>query len=113
VNVADWQPGNSLFLLGQWLSMNAAKAGLVQAYTAGRAAGYAEEPWHFSYAPISIGLRQRYNQEVNLSKDVIDAVLGDFKQRASKAGETLPSDFEPALRPINVSDLVNAINPKL
>jgi LAS superfamily LD-carboxypeptidase LdcB len=36
-----------------WLSKNAASYGFCQPYTAGRATGYKEEKWHWSYMPLS------------------------------------------------------------
>ncbi|HKC65843.1 MAG TPA: hypothetical protein VKB86_19525, partial [Pyrinomonadaceae bacterium] len=75
--------------------------------------GYADEPWHFSYAPISVGLLDRYNKTVNLKTDVIDEVVAEFQKRAKEQGLTLPTDFATALGQINVSDLVNTINPAL
>ena len=117
-DVVDWQPAPALakpdgkfFGLGQWLGANAAEVGLLQSYSPGRpAGGYADEPWHFSYAPLSIQLLRMYNQQVNLKTDVIDAVLAEFQKRASAQGLTLPTDFATALGQINVSDLVNKIN---
>src|SRR5262245_22051381 len=117
--VAEWQPASGskpegpFFALGQWLRANAATVGLVQAYTPGRTGGYNEEAWHYSYAPISLGLRERYNQQVNLQTDVIDKIVAEFKKRAKAAGETVPSDFATALQQINISDLVNNIGPGL
>lgn len=37
----------------EWLSKNAASYGFCQPYTAGRATGYKEEKWHWSYTPLS------------------------------------------------------------
>jgi hypothetical protein len=117
--VADWQPATlgknqgRFFALGQWLQANASRVGLVQAYTFGRTGGYNEEPWHYSYAPISIGLRSRYNQQVNLQKDVIDKIMADFSKRAAASGQTMPLDLDQALKQINISDLVNNIGPGL
>jgi predicted deacylase len=117
--VADWQPASGstpagkFFALGQWLQANAASAGILQAYTSGRTGGYNEEAWHYSYAPISLGLRERYNQVVNLQTDVIDKIVAEFKNRAKAAGESVPSDFATALQQINISDLVNDIGPGL
>jgi hypothetical protein len=112
-DVADWLPGKRLAPLGTWLDANASKAGLLRAYTPGRTGGYNDEPWHFSYAPISVGLRERYNQEVNLKTDVVDKVVADFAQRAAAKKLTVPSDFATAVGAINISDLVNNIGPGL
>jgi hypothetical protein len=119
IEVADWQPPAAgkpegrFFALGQWLPANAPAVGLLQAYTPGRGGGYNEEAWHYSYAPISLGLRERYNQQVNLTTDVVDKIVAEFQKRAKAAGETVPSDFAAALKQINISDLVNNIGPGL
>ena len=117
---AEWAPAASatskpgpLFALGVWLQANAIRAGFVQSYTAGRSAGYSEEPWHYSYAPIAVGLRQRYNAQVNLSKDVAQAFLDDMKTRAKGAGVTVPTDLEPAVKALKISDFVDTIGPGL
>jgi hypothetical protein len=117
--VVDWQPAvggkpaGKYHALGQWLPINAPKVGLVQSYTPGRSGGYFEEAWHYSYAPIAIGLRTRYNKEVNLQNDVVAKVVAEFQKRATAAGEKVPADLESALKKINVSDLVNNIGPGL
>jgi D-alanyl-D-alanine carboxypeptidase len=102
-----------LFDLGVWLQANAATAGFVQPYTPGRTGGYSEEPWHYSYAPIAIGLRQRYNAQVNLWTDVADAFLADMKARAKKDGVAVPADLDAAVKSLKVSDFVNTIAPGL
>jgi Domain of unknown function (DUF4157)/D-alanyl-D-alanine carboxypeptidase len=113
IEVADWQPGHRFYELGEWLRANAPSAGLVQAYTPGHSGGYHEEPWHYSYAPISVGLRERYNKQVNLTNDVIDKIVSEFDRRAKAAGETMPADFTSALKAVNISDLVNNVGPGL
>ncbi|HKQ76798.1 MAG TPA: D-alanyl-D-alanine carboxypeptidase family protein, partial [Blastocatellia bacterium] len=119
ITVAEWEPASGskpagkFFALGQWLQANAATVGLLQVYTPGRTGGYNEEAWHYSYAPISFGLRERYNQRVNLQTDVVNNVVAEFKKRAKAAGESVPSDFATALQQINISDLVNNIGPGL
>jgi hypothetical protein len=112
-NVADWLPGKGLAALGTWLDGNASKAGLIRAYTPGRKGGYNDEPWHFSYAPISVGLRDRYNQKVNLKTDVVEKMVADITQRAAAKNLKLPADFAPAVSAINISDLVNKVGPGL
>ena len=117
--VADWEPAvgkkpaGKFFALGQWLQANAPSVGLVQAYTSGRASGYFEEAWHYSYAPISVGLRTRYNKQVNLQTNVLDKVEAEFKQKAAAAKEKMPADFAAALKKINISDLIDTIGPGL
>jgi hypothetical protein len=119
VEVTDWQPAEKgkpagrFFALGQWLQGNAPSVGLIQAYTGGRAGGYQEEPWHYSYAPISISLRERYNQQVNLKTDVIHQIKEEFERRAKAAKEVVPTDFTTALQAMNISDLVNVLGPGL
>jgi hypothetical protein len=111
--VADWQPGQKLASLGTWLDANAAKVGMLRSYTAGRKGGYSDEAWHFSYAPIAGPLRDRYNAQVNLTKDVIDQVVADFAAMAAARNLTLPPDFASAIAAINISDLVNNVGPGL
>jgi hypothetical protein len=119
VKVTDWQPGGAgkpdgpLFKLGQWLQANAPQVGFIQAYTPGRSGGYNEEPWHYSYAPLSVGLRQRYGNQANLQTDVIDQIDKEFQKRAPAAHQTVPADFKTELQNINISDLVNNVGPGL
>lgn len=115
VNVADWKPGkkDSLDTLYTWLQTNAPKVGLIQSYTAGRKGGYSEEPWHYSYAPIAAGLRERYNKEVKLDEDVRKKIKTEFEKRAKAKGETMPDKFEEALAAIDIDKLVNDIGPGL
>jgi hypothetical protein len=119
VNVADWRPASAgkaegtLFQLGQWLQANAPKVGFIQAYTAGRGGGYNEEPWHYSYAPLSVSLRQQYDKLVNLQTDVIDQIDSEFQKRARVAGQKVPPDFKTELQNINIAELVNNIGPGL
>ena len=49
-------------ILYKWLCENAGRYGFVQPYTAGRAAGYREERWHWSYRPLSSRLVKRWNE---------------------------------------------------
>ena len=115
---AHWAPAASaaskpgrLFDLGLWLQAHAARVGFVQAYTAGRTGGYSEEAWHYSYAPIALGLRQRYNVQVTLSTDVADAFLADLKASAKADGVTVPADLDAAVKALKISDFVNTIGP--
>jgi predicted deacylase len=117
---SEWAPAASatskpgpLFALGVWLQANASRAGFVQSYTPGRSAGYNEEPWHYSYAPIAVGLRRRYNDQVNLSTDVAQAFLDDMKARAKAGGIPVPSDLESAVKALKIGDFVNTIGPDL
>ena len=103
----------TLFNLGVWLRSNASKVGFVQAYTPGRSAGYNEEPWHFSYAPLAVGLRRRYNAQVNLSTDVADQFVADLKARAAKDGLKVPPDLDSAVKSLKIGDFVNTLGPGL
>ncbi len=40
-------------LIYDWMKKNASKFGFCQPYTAGRASGYQEEKWHWTYMPLS------------------------------------------------------------
>jgi hypothetical protein len=113
VTSKDWEQGGAHFDLGQWLQANAAKAGFIQAYSPGRKGGYNDEPWHFSYAPIAISLREMYEEDVDIQKDVIDPLIDEFTKRAKGISETVPSDFGDALKAIDIKSFVNDINPKL
>ena len=113
VEGADWRPPGPLFALGPWLQANAPSVNLFQAYTPGRSGGYQEEAWHYSYAPISVGLRERYNKQVNLTTDVVDRIVTEFQKSAKAENQTVPADFATALQAINISDLVNNIGPGL
>lgn len=44
----------------RWLCKNAADYGFFQPYTEGRDKGYAYEPWHWSYAPLSDVFMQEF-----------------------------------------------------
>jgi predicted deacylase len=120
-NVEAWKEKDpprkdSLFELNKWMQVNAPNVGLIQSYSPDRkdkSGGYNDEPWHYSYAPIALGLRERYNKEVNLQQDVIDKIVASFEQRAKKAKQTLPADFAEALKKINISNLVNKVAPGL
>jgi LAS superfamily LD-carboxypeptidase LdcB len=48
-------------IIYQWLKKNAGRFGFCQPYTAGRAGGYSEERWHWSYRPLSEIFLQDYN----------------------------------------------------
>lgn len=118
---AHWEPASPptrpvpgrFFALGQWLQANAARAGFLQTYTAGRAGGHSEEAWHYSYAPISVPLRTLFNQEVRLDQDIVAPLLTDLQARAGRAGVTLPNDLQAALAGLNLSPYVNDIGPGL
>ncbi|HEX7330243.1 MAG TPA: DUF4157 domain-containing protein [Pyrinomonadaceae bacterium] len=112
VKVEDWEPGGKFAELGEWLTNNSAKAGLIQSYNPSRpAGGYSDEPWHLSYAPIAVGLLERYNQTVNLQTDVIDAIVAEFEKRAKAKKLKMPADFATGLAQIDISSLVKTVHP--
>ena len=105
--------GGPLYPLWQWLDANAGRAGFVQSYTAGRSGGHAEEPWHWSYAPIALRLREMYGREVQMTPDVVDPTMDFFTRQAAQAGITLPADLRSALTNLNIAEYVNTIGPGL
>ena len=59
-----WTHGEGLRIYN-WLCMNAHKFGFFQPYTADPArTGYAEERWHWSYAPLSKPYLEAYRQKI-------------------------------------------------
>ena len=59
-----WTHGEGLRIY-QWLCANAHKFGFFQPYTADPArTGYAEERWHWSYAPLSKPYLEAYRQKI-------------------------------------------------
>ena len=65
-----WTHGEGLRIY-QWLCINAHKFGFFQPYTADPArTGYAEERWHWSYAPLSKPYLEAYQQQITPS-DII------------------------------------------
>ena len=62
-----WTHGEGLRIY-QWLCINAHKFGFFQPYTADPArTGYAEERWHWSYAPLSKPYLEVYQQQITPS----------------------------------------------
>jgi LAS superfamily LD-carboxypeptidase LdcB len=61
---------NSYFATGEgkamyaWMTANASRFGFCQPYTEGRAQGYEEEKWHWSYTPLAAGYLKEYNEQV-------------------------------------------------
>ena len=114
---SDWVAPGPLATLGTWLSSNACRKGFVQAYTPGRSGGHAEEQWHYSYAPIAIGLRQLYGAQVlpaaTLESEVFTPLIAEFTSRAANAKVKMPADFETGLRQLNIAEYVNTIEPSL
>ena len=64
VEPEDWTHGKGLRIYN-WLCLNAHKFGFFQPYTADPArTGYAEERWHWSYAPLSKPYLEAYRQKI-------------------------------------------------
>ena len=64
VEPEDWTHGEGLRIYN-WLCANAHKFGFFQPYTADPArTGYAEERWHWSYAPLSKPYLEAYKQKI-------------------------------------------------
>jgi len=115
---SDWEGSGTFAPLGAWLSPNACRQGFVQAYPPGRSGGHNVEQWHYSYAPISVGIKQLYTSQIldtpqHLQTAVLDPIVAEFTSRASAAGVTLPSDFQTGLQQLNIAEYVNTIDPRL
>jgi len=115
---SDWEGSGKLAPLGAWLSPNACSQGFVQAYPPGRSGGHNVEQWHYSYAPISVGIKKLYTSQIldtpqHLKSAVLDPIVAEFTSRASAAGVTLPSDFQTGLSQLNIAEYVNTIDPRL
>lgn len=64
VEPEDWTHGEGLRIYN-WLCLNAHKFGFFQPYTADPTrTGYAEERWHWSYAPLSKPYLETYRQKI-------------------------------------------------
>jgi LAS superfamily LD-carboxypeptidase LdcB len=64
VEPEDWTHGEGLRIYN-WLCANAHKFGFFQPYTADPTrTGYAEERWHWSYAPLSKPYLEAYKQKI-------------------------------------------------
>ncbi len=64
VEPEDWTHGEGLRIYN-WLCLNAHKFGFFQPYTADPTrTGYAEERWHWSYAPLSKPYLEAYRQQI-------------------------------------------------
>ncbi|QAA81163.1 D-alanyl-D-alanine carboxypeptidase family protein [Aequorivita sp. H23M31] len=52
-----------------WLDKNAHKFDFIEVYTDnGNRKGFRYEPWHFSYAPVSIPMLREYQQKIDVKK---------------------------------------------
>jgi len=55
--------------LKTWLNENAEKFGFYEAYTDnGNRKGFKYEPWHFSYAPVSIPMLKEYKEKIDVKQ---------------------------------------------
>lgn len=79
-----------------WLSANAETYGFGQPYTAGRASGYLEEKWHWSYLPLAKQFLSDWN-----------SLYEDDPEQFSREGIFMGSADAGILAP----DYVNSINP--
>ncbi|MAT90818.1 MAG: D-alanyl-D-alanine carboxypeptidase [Flavobacteriaceae bacterium] len=87
--------------LKEWLNENAAEFGFYEVYTNNaQRNGFKYEPWHMSYAPVSIPMLKAYR------KLDIKAILQEEKIKGS---DYFTDDFIATYRKENVLD----INPKL
>ena len=57
-----------------WLVENAARFGFCQVYSAGRANGYKEEKWHWTYLPLS--LQYTHEAAAIINDQLIDGFAG-------------------------------------
>lgn len=82
-----------------WLAQHAAKYGFCQTYTPKdslRPAGYEEEPWHWSYTPISGALLTEYNQTVTY--DHLRGFAGDMTADSLKVIRVYVGGINPRCR---------------
>ena len=85
-----------------WLNNNAEKFDFYEVYTDnGNRKGFKYEPWHFSYAPISIPMLKEYKEKIDVKK-----MLSEEKLMGS---ENFSEDFVARYFKENIMD----VNPKL
>jgi LAS superfamily LD-carboxypeptidase LdcB len=94
--------GNGPFCkMKEWLNMHAEKFGFFEVYTNNKnRKGFEYEPWHFSYAPVSIPMLKAY-KELDV-KAIIQA-------EKIKGSDYFSNEFIAKYRRENILD----INPKL
>lgn len=73
LNNPAFMPGGAHARVYEWLQAHAHEYGFCQPYTAGRAAGYEEERWHWSYAPLSKPMLEQFQ------KVATDSLFTGFK----------------------------------
>lgn len=64
LNNTAFETGGKHEKVYHWLAANAHKFGFCQPYTAGRAHGYQEEKWHWSYTPLSKPFLTQYRATI-------------------------------------------------
>ncbi len=69
LNNAAFEPGGKHEKVYTWLAAHAHEYGFGQPYTAGRATGYHEEKWHWSYLPLSRNFLALYRRRLS-EKDI-------------------------------------------
>jgi len=85
-----------------WLNENAEKYDFYEVYTDnGNRKGFKYEPWHFSYAPVSVPMLKEYKEKINVKK-----MLSEEKLLGS---EHFSDDF---IKRYYTENILN-INPKL
>lgn len=85
-----------------WLNENSEKFDFFEVYTDnGNRKGFKYEPWHFSYAPVSIPMLKSYQEQIDVQK-----MLSDEKILGS---DQFSADFISKYLDENILD----INPKL
>ena len=95
--------GNGAFCnLKMWLDENSEKFSFFEVYTDnGNRKGFKYEPWHFSYAPVSIPMLKSYQDKIDVKK-----MLSDEKLLGSE-------HFSEAFISRYINENILDINPKL
>lgn len=78
--VAENYHGLGVFCeLKMWMDQNSEKFGFFEVYTNnGNRKGFKYEPWHFSYAPVSIPMLKAYREEIDVKKMLAqEKILGN------------------------------------
>ena len=83
-------------IIYDWLCANTHKYGFGQPYTAGRASGYLEEKWHWSYLPLAKQFLEDWNSVYNEDPEKFSS--GEIFLGSADAGKLAP-------------EYVNTINP--
>ena len=67
LNNPSFEAGGKYQKVYEWLSAHAHEYGFCQPYTAGRAHGYHEEKWHWSFSPLSKPFLEEYKKTITES----------------------------------------------